>query len=214
MGNVTLPTPVFLAGGALCLVAGYLVGSVAGPDTPDRTRRPWSASTPALAKLCLEGDAIKDQEGVDADGMLCGTLRRTPNSQQPRARVTTSGSSRCAPPARSTASSSNGVIYGDRGRLRRRVAPTSTTKGVPGLLKLPSSTRSPWWELTRRLLMAIGILVFTVLLVYFDRDGYTTTDDPANDYRVGLVDSIYYTTVTLSTTGYGDIAPVARRTPD
>ena len=25
MGNVTLPTPVFLAGGALCLVAGYLV---------------------------------------------------------------------------------------------------------------------------------------------------------------------------------------------
>ena len=26
MGNVTLPTPVFLAGGALCLLAGYLVG--------------------------------------------------------------------------------------------------------------------------------------------------------------------------------------------
>ena len=37
MGNVTLPTPVFLAGGALCLVAGYLVGTVTGPDTPQRT---------------------------------------------------------------------------------------------------------------------------------------------------------------------------------
>ena len=37
MANVTLPTPVFIAGGALCLVAGYLIGTVAGPDTPQRT---------------------------------------------------------------------------------------------------------------------------------------------------------------------------------
>ena len=37
VGNVTLPTPVFVAGGALCLLGGYLVGVVAGPDTPDRT---------------------------------------------------------------------------------------------------------------------------------------------------------------------------------
>ncbi len=41
----------------------------------------------------------------------------------------------------------------------------STTQGGPGLLKLPATTRSPWWELGRRVLMAVGILVFTVLLV-------------------------------------------------
>ena len=35
MGNVTLPTPVFVAGGALCLLAGYLVGTVAGPEKPE-----------------------------------------------------------------------------------------------------------------------------------------------------------------------------------
>ena len=83
MGNVTLPTPVFLAGGALCLVAGYLVGSVAGPDTPDRTTATVVSFDSTDEKLCLEGDAIKDQEGVDPSGRLCGTLRRTANSEVP-----------------------------------------------------------------------------------------------------------------------------------
>ena len=46
-----------------------------------------------------------------------------------------------------------------------------------------------------------------MLLVYLDRDGYRDGNDPGG--TVGLVDSIYYTTVTLSTTGYGDIAPIS-----
>ena len=75
-----------------------------------------------------------------------------------------------------------------------------------GRVALPQRTRSPWWELTRRLLLAAGILVGTVLLVYLDREGYRDGGDPTNE--VSLVDSIYYTTVTLSTTGYGDITPV------
>jgi voltage-gated potassium channel len=78
-------------------------------------------------------------------------------------------------------------------------------KLIPGQLKLPVSARSPWWELTRRLLLAIAILVFTVLLVYVDRAAYRDNNDPST--KVGLIDAIYYTTVTLSTTGYGDIAP-------
>ncbi|GAA5152337.1 potassium channel family protein [Nocardioides marinquilinus] len=76
-----------------------------------------------------------------------------------------------------------------------------------GRIALPERTRSPWWELTRRVLMALGILVGTVLLVYFDRTGYNDNNDPANE--ISLIDAIYYTTVTLSTTGYGDIAPVS-----
>ena len=83
----------------------------------------------------------------------------------------------------------------------------STAQGAPGLLKLPATTRSPWWELGRRVLMAVGILVFTVLLVWLDSDHYYDANDPT--HKVSLVDSIYYTTVTLSTTGYGDIAPVS-----
>jgi voltage-gated potassium channel len=51
----------------------------------------------------------------------------------------------------------------------------------------------------------MAILVGTVLLVYFDRGGYVDNNDPTK--AVSFTDSIYYTTVTLSTTGYGDIAP-------
>jgi len=54
-------------------------------------------------------------------------------------------------------------------------------------------------------LLAFGILGFTVALVWFDRNGY----GDSSDGEVDLVDAIYYTTVTLSTTGYGDIAPVS-----
>jgi voltage-gated potassium channel len=72
---------------------------------------------------------------------------------------------------------------------------------------LPDPARSPWWELGRRLLAAMAILAGTVLIVYLDRDGYRDGNDPPG-YGVSFLDSIYYTTVTLSTTGYGDIAPV------
>jgi voltage-gated potassium channel len=80
-------------------------------------------------------------------------------------------------------------------------------KLIPGQLKLPASVRSPWWELGRRLLLAVAILVVTVAIVYVDRGSYRDNADPAGG-DVSLVDAIYYTTVTLSTTGYGDIVPV------
>ena len=76
-----------------------------------------------------------------------------------------------------------------------------------GTVRFPQVVRSPWWELTRRLLLAAAVLAVTVLVVYIDRDGYVDNNDTTKD--VDLVDAIYYATVTLSTTGYGDIAPVA-----
>ena len=57
------------------------------------------------------------------------------------------------------------------------------------------------------MLLAIAILVVTVCLVYFDREHYRDNTDPPL-FEVDFIDAIYYTTVTLSTTGYGDIAPV------
>lgn len=84
VGNVTLPTPVFLAGGALCLVAGYLVGSVTGPGTPERTTAEVVSFDSAQSRLCLEGQTIEGQEGVDDNGHLCGTWRRTPGATIPR----------------------------------------------------------------------------------------------------------------------------------
>jgi len=54
--------------------------------------------------------------------------------------------------------------------------------------------------------VAIGLVVLAsvVAIVYLDRDGYNDTTDGT----VSLLDALYYSTVTLSTTGYGDITPV------
>jgi voltage-gated potassium channel len=76
---------------------------------------------------------------------------------------------------------------------------------ILGGIALPAIVRSPWWELSRRLLAAIAILSVTVLIVYLDRENY----GDSTDGTVDLTDAIYYTTVTLSTTGYGDISPVS-----
>ena len=49
-------------------------------------------------------------------------------------------------------------------------------------------TRSPWWELGRRLLMAAAVLTATVALVWFDRDGYVDNSDPTG--TVDLADLV------------------------
>jgi voltage-gated potassium channel len=57
----------------------------------------------------------------------------------------------------------------------------------------------------RRVVIASVVLVLTVLIVYLDRDGYV---DNNGDGEISVLDATYYATVTLSTTGYGDITPV------
>lgn len=74
-----------------------------------------------------------------------------------------------------------------------------------GNVLLPRPDVSPSRQVARRLLAALAVLWVTVLLVYVDRDHYTD----AVDGKVTFLDCVYYTTVTLSTTGYGDIAPAS-----
>ena len=81
---MTLPTPVFVAGGALCLLGGYLVGAVAGPDTPDRTTATVASYQPGNRELCLTGDGVTDQAGVDPGGRLCGTWQRSTGRNNPQ----------------------------------------------------------------------------------------------------------------------------------
>jgi voltage-gated potassium channel len=65
---------------------------------------------------------------------------------------------------------------------------------------------SPIRQVARRLIFALLVLLFTIALVYVDRDGYRDLDQGSGS--VSLLDAAYYATVTLSTTGYGDITPV------
>jgi voltage-gated potassium channel len=54
--------------------------------------------------------------------------------------------------------------------------------------------------------LALGLLAMIVAIVYFDREGYNDSQHP--DRELTPVDTVYYATVTLTTTGYGDIVPV------
>ena len=69
---------------------------------------------------------------------------------------------------------------------------------------LPGGQRSPLRHIAVRLIIALGLVAFVALLTYLGRDGYV---DPGGG-SVSLLDAFYYSTVTITTTGYGDIRPV------
>ncbi len=71
-------------------------------------------------------------------------------------------------------------------------------------LRLPARRYGPLGTFAIRVGIAVACLVATTLLVYLERDGYKDSNGTA----VSLLDALYYATVTLSTTGYGDIVPV------
>jgi voltage-gated potassium channel len=73
------------------------------------------------------------------------------------------------------------------------------------VLHVPSKGLSPQGAIVRRLGVALLALVGTALLVYADRDGYRDV----NEDGLTLLDAFYYATVSLSTTGYGDITPAS-----
>jgi voltage-gated potassium channel len=71
-------------------------------------------------------------------------------------------------------------------------------------VSLAHEEESPAHQVWRRVVLAAVVLAITVLAVYAGRDGYR---DVTGD-RLSLLDATYYATVSLSTTGYGDITPV------
>lgn len=69
---------------------------------------------------------------------------------------------------------------------------------------LPRGERKPLHAIAVRFSWALALVVFMTAIVWFDRHGY---QDAAGG-GISLLDALYYTTVSISTTGYGDIVPV------
>ncbi|HYY12584.1 MAG TPA: potassium channel family protein [Kineosporiaceae bacterium] len=77
--------------------------------------------------------------------------------------------------------------------------------GSPVGVRMPASpTASPLLAIARRFALALVIVLLNWGLVIVESSSYKD----AVDGDVSALDALYYTTVTLSTTGYGDITPV------
>ena len=69
----------------------------------------------------------------------------------------------------------------------------------------PSRAANPLRSLAIRIGIALGLLVVVALITWIGRDGYRDADGDA----VSLLDAFYYASVSVTTTGYGDITPIS-----
>jgi len=62
-----------------------------------------------------------------------------------------------------------------------------------------------WLDLTFRVLLILGLISFVLLFHWLYRDGLRDN----LDNKISFIDVLYFTTVTVTTVGYGDIVPVS-----
>lgn len=70
---------------------------------------------------------------------------------------------------------------------------------------MPGQTRQPLSAVLRRVGFALSLVFFVALVVRLGRDGYV---DVSNN-PISMLDALYYASVTVTTTGYGDITAVS-----
>jgi len=78
-------------------------------------------------------------------------------------------------------------------------------RAAPSSLFFPRRAVTPIRSLLWRVGIAVGIVLFIAIITWVGRSGYSDADGNG----LSFLDAIYYSTVTVTTTGYGDIAPLS-----
>jgi voltage-gated potassium channel len=81
------------------------------------------------------------------------------------------------------------------------------------VVRLPDRRVTPFGAILIRVAIALACVVAVAVVVYLEREGYRDVCREVDRCRgetaeIGWLDAFYYATVSLSTTGYGDITPV------
>lgn len=80
--------------------------------------------------------------------------------------------------------------------------------------RLPRGTRQPlrralkipvWGDIGIRLALVLALIMLVVLIHWFDRDGLIDHYDG----EISFLDVVYFTMISVTTTGFGDIAPIS-----
>jgi len=78
----------------------------------------------------------------------------------------------------------------------------------PDYATLQRKGRFPvWLSITWRVLFVIGLLCLAIAVHWIERDGLRDTADG----HISFIDVVYFTMISVTTTGYGDIAPVSNQ---
>ena len=64
-----------------------------------------------------------------------------------------------------------------------------------------------WADVLARLSLALALILFVILIHWWDREGLRD----AYDGQISFLDVVYFTMISVTTTGFGDIAPVSDR---
>ncbi|WP_194955790.1 potassium channel family protein [Tsuneonella amylolytica] len=91
--------------------------------------------------------------------------------------------------------------------MSKKPAPRRPYRG-PRFQPLRRSVGVPVWaDLGIRLALALGLVMMVVMIHWLDRDGLVDNLDG----HITFLDVVYFTMISITTTGFGDIAPVSDR---